>query len=257
MKLVGFSLLATVALAQMPDYSQCNQAGNLYSGDSNLGGVRLGSINDDTNNCEMTNIVDMTKDSTNLSPGSKYTIEIDATTCGTGYDRKVFAWIDYKGVGNFADPADLLGSASVGASDTAPVTVKFDFTVPSDAGAQFPEARLRVIVAEMAPDSFDPCSQFGYGGAKDFKVVFGGGGMSGGSTFLLICFILGIVYVGGSCFYMRKYKGTTGMAESLIGYSQVASLCSYAKVGCLFTKQQIQAKISGGGGGDAAAFEEL
>lgn len=53
-----------------------------------------------------------------------------------------------------------------------------------------------------------------------------GGGMSGGSAFLLTIFIIGIVYIAGGCIYKRKKQGTVGMVHAcLLSVCLPAYLC--------------------------------
>jgi len=64
-------------------------------------------------------------------------------------------------------------------------------------------------------------------------------GLSGGSIFLIIFFVLIPVYIALGCLYQRKKNGTTSMADSCPNYEFWSSLPGYIKEGFVFSKNKI------------------
>jgi len=248
MKLLLLSLLATTAYST----TYCG-GGNMYPGDANLGAVKLAGLVDDTNDCDMKDIVDMTGiGAASLSTGSKYTAFVTVTKCGNALDRVAGVFIDFKGDGNFVAVAP---DQKVTPAQADPVELKFEFEVPSDAGSVSDEARMRVIVAEsLGTAPMEPCGAFGFGGVKDYKVTFGGG-IDGGGIFLILLTVFVFLYIAGGCFYLRKYKGATSSSDACLHGDFWSSLPVYVKEGCLYTRRKLFSKSTGSDAADA--FQEL
>jgi hypothetical protein len=157
----------------LPPARYC-KAGSLQVGDSNLGSVELvgvqGTAIEDYSNCPNTvGIKNLTGLSVALQPGGAYVLSFEVTTCGLGWERLAYAYIDLNANSVF-EPSEFLGSFAVDDRVT-PVTVSFTFLVPCIGnGALVGPTRLRVFVAEGDGISADPCALFNFGAVKEFTV---------------------------------------------------------------------------------------
>jgi len=157
----------------LPPVRYC-KTGSTQAGDSNLGAVDLvgvqGTAIYDTSNCPNTpGIKNLTSLSASLQPGGSYLLRFDATTCGLGWARLAYAFIDFNGNSVF-ETSERLGSVVVD-NRVSPASVSFSFYVPCvGSGAVVGPTRVRVFVVEGDALSPEPCAQFTYGAVKEFTV---------------------------------------------------------------------------------------
>jgi len=89
------------------------------------------------------------------------------TTCGLGWARLAYAYIDFNGNSIF-EPNELLGKFNAD-NRVTPVEVSLTFDVPCvGSGALVGVTRMRVFVVEGGI-SADACAIFNYGSAKEFS----------------------------------------------------------------------------------------
>jgi len=240
----------------------CN-AGNTVVGDSNLGlvhlnGVQGSSIVDDTNCPGGTGVVDLTAKKAVLQPGGSYTLNFQATTCDAGWARLGYAHIDYNGNGVY-DPSELLGQQTVD-NRVAPMDIAFNFVPPCEgAGTVVGTTRMRVFVVESGFNP-NPCLTFSYGGVKEFSIemiaspgadcggsnMSTGGGLSGGSKFLITIFVLLFVYFAGSAVWVLKVRPEH---RDKIWFAPLTKefwlkFVDLVKHGCLYSKSATQQLIA-------------
>jgi len=249
MHLVSFLLFSFLGLALGQTY--CS-SGPTTTVDSNLGAVTLNgdgsNIIDDSNCPGYIGPRDLTALKADLSIGKTYTLTFTVTTCGNSFPTLSGAWIDYNNNKLFDDSEKLFTYV------TDKNAVVKQFTVPeggSDviaAGA----SRLRVQVQETQATTLNPCATFPYGATKDYSIEIkspggagSGGGLSGGTVFIIIVLVGAVVYVAVGCFYNKFKKGTTGVKESCPQGDFWCDLPSNFIEGFRFTKR----KLCGGGGG--------
>jgi len=200
------------------------QAGKTVNGDSNLGlvhlpGVQGMSISDDTNCPGEVGMIDLTAQKAALQPGGTYTLNFQATTCGSGWARLAYAFIDFNGDGVYGTNEEFLGQTNVD-NRLAPMDVPYTFSPPCvGEGSVVGTTRMRVFVVESGFNA-NPCLTFSYGGVKEFSIqiidspgakcggsdMSTGGGMSGGSKFLIAFFVILFVYFTGSAIYVLKVR---------------------------------------------------
>jgi len=99
---------------------------------------------------------------TDLNPGSAYTISISVGTYLT--NNGVAAWIDYNADGDFLDAGEKLGEVTAIA---AYGTGNINFTVPADAVIGTTRLRTRDIWNQVG---MQPCLEYGYGETEDYNV---------------------------------------------------------------------------------------
>jgi len=245
--------------------SYCMDVGNTNGADATIGSVTLKGASmtaHSTKMCPITKLRDLTgKETADLIPGKTYTLKWTADTCGNNYSKWGKAWIDWYGEGwsGTAPYAQHLVSSMSG-STTFQIDSKF--TVPTD--AKYGKTRMRIMLEETTDETkLYPCAIFSYGGASDYSIVItdgsgldnGGGGLSGGSVFLIILFVGGFCYLAGGIAYKYQVKGTRGieMIPNLDFWRQLPKLFMD---GCRFTLakiMQVKAKLMGGGGGGGAS----
>jgi len=107
----SITILAQVERVCLPTPRYC-KAGNTVAADSNLGPVSLigvqGTSISDTSNCPSTiGIRNLTAQSAQLQPGGTYALNLKATTCGVGWARIAYAYIDFNGNSIF-EPSEFL-----------------------------------------------------------------------------------------------------------------------------------------------------
>jgi hypothetical protein len=173
-KQFSIRILSQLDTPCLPPASYC-KTGNALVGDSNLGSVHLvgvqGTVIDDNSNCpNQEGPIDLTGLSASIQPGGSYVVSLQATTCGLGWARLAYAYIDFNGNSEF-DTSELVGKFVVPNSIT-PVPIDFAFDVPCvGSGAVVGSVRLRVFVVEgdesLTPN---PCALFNYGAVKEFTV---------------------------------------------------------------------------------------
>jgi len=264
LRMLSLALLFGMSTVHAAEY--CN-AGNTVVGDSNLGlvhlaGVQGNSIVDDTNCPGGTGVVDLTTKKASLQPGGTYTLNFQATTCDAGWARMGYAHIDYNGNGVY-DESEKLGQINVDNRGT-PIDIAFPFSPPCvGEGTVVGTTRMRVFVVESGFVA-NPCLVFSYGGVKEFSIeliaspgakcggsdMSTGGGLSGGSKFLITIFVLLFVYFAGSAVWVLKvrpeHRDKIWFAPLTKGFW--VGLLDNVKHGCLYSKsktQQLIAKAQG------------
>jgi len=250
-------------LLSLPGVNAYCNAGNTVAGDSNLGMVRLTgvqgtSIVEDTNCPGGVGVIDLTSKKASLQPGGAYTLNFQATTCEAGWARLAYAFIDYNNNDKY-DPEEVLGQQTVD-NRVAPFDVSFSFTPPCEGeGTVVGTTRLRVFVVESG-FSPNPCAVFSYGGVKEFSIemiaapgaecggsnLSTGGGLSGGSKFLITIFVLLFVYFAGSAVWVLKVRPEH---RDKIWFAPLTknfwlTFLEYVKIGCQITKCKTQDLIA-------------
>jgi PKD repeat protein len=123
--------------------------------------VQLGSINNATGASPNPYYTYYSSMSTDLSPGSAYTITLSPGTFSFG--NNISVWIDYDQNGVF-ESYEKLGNVDIPAT---PATGTISFTVPVNAPAGVTRMRVREV---FNLNDFDPCSSNYYGETEDYNV---------------------------------------------------------------------------------------
>jgi len=253
----------------------CN-AGNTVVGDSNLGlvhmtGVQGTSITDDTNCPGGTGVNDLTTKKASIQPGGTYILNFQATTCDAGWARLAYAFIDFNG-NDLYDAGEIIGQQNVD-NRVAPMDLAFTFTPPCEGdGTVVGTTRMRVFVVESGFNA-NPCLTFSYGGVKEFSIdiiaapgaacggsdMSTGGGMSGGSKFLLSIFIILFVYFVGSAIWVLKVRPEH---RDKIWFAPLTkafwlAFFGYVKVGCEISKNKTQQLIARAQGKKATDYTDV
>jgi hypothetical protein len=166
----ALTLLCALTLGSANAQSYCT-AGPSSTIDSEITGVSLFgdsySISNYSSSCGTTGVQDFTTtDSSDLSLGSAYSIDIVMGTCGGNYSGAISAWIDFNADGDFLDSGEQLGTYS----GTPTSTQTWSFTVPQSAALG--QTRLRVMQQEGGTtSSIAPCNTFNWGAVEDYLVV--------------------------------------------------------------------------------------
>jgi len=160
------ALLFSLLSPQVSSY--CN-AGNTVFGDSNLGPVVLAgrqSVIRDESDCPgSVGLIDLTNLTADLGRGLNYSLYFQATTCGSGWARLAYAFIDFNNNDIYEDD-ELVGTQNVG-NGVDPIPIVFPFMVPRN--AMIGKTRMRVFVVESGFVA-NPCLTFAYGGVKEFSI---------------------------------------------------------------------------------------
>jgi hypothetical protein len=123
--------------------------------------VRLGSINNSTGNDG--GYADYTNKSTDLSPGSQYTINYSCGFSGSSYTEYWHVYIDFNRDGDFEDSGERVGYQS----STSAGTLSSTFSVPSS--ASIGNTRMRVTMKYNGAAT--PCETgFSYGEVEDYNI---------------------------------------------------------------------------------------
>jgi hypothetical protein len=138
--------------------------------DGEIGQVTLigssGTSISDSNGCPgNVGPLDLTRLSSSLMQGQRYTIQIERTTCGDFYVGILGAWIDYNRDGAWTS-SELLFPFSQGIG-----SLSFSFTVPTT--AYLGRTRMRIQLQEIgstATSTIDPCTNFQWGDTKDYTI---------------------------------------------------------------------------------------
>jgi len=123
--------------------------------------VQLGSINNATGASPNPYYTYYSSMSTDLSPGSAYTITLSPGTYGSG--NNISVWIDYNQNGVF-ESSEKLGNVNIAPT---PATGTISFTVPPNALMGITRMRVREVYFYS---DFDPCSNQYYGETEDYNV---------------------------------------------------------------------------------------
>jgi hypothetical protein len=210
------------------------------------------SIADETNCPGEVGMIDLTAQKAAIQPGGTYNLNFQATTCGSGWARLAYAFIDFNGDGVYGQN-ELLGQQNVDNRQT-PVDVTFPIVPPcAGEGSVVGTTRMRVFIVESGFNP-NPCLTFSYGGVKEFSIEIisspgalcggsdmdVGGGMSGGSKFLITFFVLVFVYFAGSAIYVLKIRPDH---RDKIWFAPLTKefwvkFMGYVKVGCTLSKNK-------------------
>jgi PKD repeat protein len=123
--------------------------------------VQLGSINNATGASASPYYTYYSGMSTDLTPGSAYTVTLSPGTYGSG--NNISVWIDYNKNGIF-EAFEKLGNVDIPPS---PSTGTISFVVPANTNSG--PTRMRVREA-WADSNIDPCSFYEYGETEDYNV---------------------------------------------------------------------------------------
>jgi Zn-dependent metalloprotease len=144
----------------------CTSTGNNASSEW-IDLVQLGTISNTT--ASNSGYGNFTSLSTNLTPGSSYTISYSAGFSSSSYNEYWSVWIDLNRDGDFADSGEQL----VNRSSTSSATLTSTFTLP--ATASLGTTRMRVTMQYNAAPS--NCGSFNYGEVEDYTVNITGTGV--------------------------------------------------------------------------------
>jgi len=139
--------------------------------DSNLGPVSLDGITTnirDMSNCpNVLGIRNLTAQWADLAVGRPAVVKLQVTTCGSGWPRMAYGFIDFNRNDVF-DEDELIGSANVD-NRVTPIDIDFEFTPPRPPASVAGQTVMRILVVEggISPN---PCLVFAYGGVKDFGI---------------------------------------------------------------------------------------
>jgi len=156
--------------------------------------VQLGSINNATGASASPYYTYYSNLSTDLTPGSPYTITLSPGTYSSG--NYIAVWIDFNQNGVF-DGDEKLGTVNIA---PMPATGTINFTVPLTASAGNTRMRVREV---WNNSSFDACSSYSYGEAEDYNV-----NILGLNKTLNLTVFLESLYSGSGT--MRKAQNATG-----------------------------------------------
>jgi PKD repeat protein len=123
--------------------------------------VQLGTINNATGASASPYYTYYSSLSTNLTPGSAYTITLSPGTYASS--NYIAVWIDYNQNGVF-ETTEKLGNIL---APPTPATSVINFTVPAGATAGTTRMRVREVYSNT---SIDPCASYTYGEAEDYNV---------------------------------------------------------------------------------------
>jgi len=123
--------------------------------------VQLGTINNATGASSSPYYTYYSSMSTDLLPGTAYTITLSPGTYGSG--NNISVWIDYNQNGSF-ESTEKLGNVVI---PPTPATGTINFTVPAAATPGVSRMRVREV---WSNSNIDPCSSYSYGETEDYNV---------------------------------------------------------------------------------------
>jgi PKD repeat protein len=156
--------------------------------------VQLGTINNVTGASSSPFYTYYSAMSTNLLPGSAYTITLSPGTYSSG--NNISVWVDFNQNGTF-ETTEKIGNVVIGAT---PATGTITFTVPAGAITGITRMRVREV---WNNSNFDACSSYGYGETEDYNVVI----QSLNKNLNLTVFLEGLYVHAGT---MRKAQNAGG-----------------------------------------------
>ncbi|MFH1120447.1 MAG: C25 family cysteine peptidase [Bacteroidota bacterium] len=156
--------------------------------------VQLGSINNATGASASPYYTYYSNLSTDLTPGSAYTITLSPGTYSSG--NYVAVWIDFNRNSVF-DTGEKLGTISI---SPTPATGTITFTVPADAAAGITRMRVREV---WNNSNFDACTTYSYGETEDYNI-----NIQSTDRTLNLTVLLESLYNGNGT--MRKAQGAGG-----------------------------------------------
>lgn len=167
MRIAALLLIALVSSPQ-GNAQYCVSGGPSSNADSNVESVDITGVSGAISftGCPATIGVQFyTAQTTSLSRGNNFSIDVQFGTCGGNFPGAGQVWIDYNQ--NFAfEPGESLGTWS--GSIPTPLST-FNFTVP--VGATLGATRMRVIQQESGTLPLNPCAAFTWGSVTDFTVT--------------------------------------------------------------------------------------
>jgi bacillolysin len=150
---------STTFTTAAPAVSYCASKGNNATQEW-IARVRLASIDNTT--ASNGGYADFTNLSTDLKPGTSYTVFVTPGFAGSSYREYWKVWIDYNGNGSFDDAGELVLNRNASNTNTQSAT----FTVP--AGAKLGKTRMRVSMKYNATQT--SCETFAYGEVEDYSI---------------------------------------------------------------------------------------
>ncbi len=170
--------------------------------------VQLGSINNATGASSSPYYTYYSSLSTDLNPGSAYTLTVSPGTYPEG--NNFAAWIDFNKNGTF-ETNEKLGNILI--SGAAPLTGTIPFTVPADASTGTTRMRVREVYNN---NNINPCSSYSFGETEDYNINI----VSSSKTLNLTVFLEGL-YSG---------SGTMNQANNGFGPQYVAGVADQVTV---------------------------
>ena len=172
---IGFDPCSTYTYGETEDYnvnitpvSYCTPTYGSGTGSGDyISLVLLGSINNSTGASSSPFYTYYNAMSTNLDPGTEYTITLSAGTYPS--ENNVSVWIDYDFNGVF-EAEEKIGNVVL---PSGPATGTLTFTVPLSALSGTTRMRVREVYFEP---NIDPCSEFYFGETEDYNVNITGSG---------------------------------------------------------------------------------
>lgn len=167
MRKVTFLLISLFSSLQ--SHAQyCTTGGPSSTADSNVESVDITGVSGAISfvGCPATTGVQLyTAQTTSLSRGNNFSIDVQFGTCGGNFPGAGQVWIDYNQ--NFIFETN----ESIGTwSGSIPTTLStFNFTVP--VGATLGATRMRVMQQESGALPLNPCANFTWGSVTDFVVT--------------------------------------------------------------------------------------
>ncbi len=145
----------------------CTNGGPSSNADSNVESVELTGVSGGINHVGCPSQIGVEvylNESTTLSAGSNYSIQVDFGTCGGNYAGAGSVWIDFDQSASFTQ-SEIIGTW-VGTPPALPVV--FNFSVPNN--AHNGTTRMRVTQQEAATLPLNPCASFQWGSVMDFGI---------------------------------------------------------------------------------------
>jgi len=159
---IGTNTLVKSNYINVIPYSYCTPAYTTGTGSGDyITLVQLGTINNATGASASPYYNYYSSLSTNLTPGSAYTITLSPGTYTSG--NNISVWIDYNQNGVF-ETTEKLGNV---VAPPTPATSTIVFTVPAGATAGITRMRVREVYNNS---NFDACTTYTYGETEDYNV---------------------------------------------------------------------------------------
>lgn len=146
----------------------CTLGGPSSNADSNVESVLFNGVSGGINHigCPSQMGVEVyLNESTTLSAGATYSLQVDFGTCGGNYAGAGTVWIDFDQSQTFTQN-EVVGTW-VGTPPTLPV--QFNVSVPNN--AHNGTTRMRVTQQEAATLPLNPCASFQWGSVMDFGIT--------------------------------------------------------------------------------------
>ncbi|OFZ16609.1 MAG: hypothetical protein A3D92_10410 [Bacteroidetes bacterium RIFCSPHIGHO2_02_FULL_44_7] len=161
-------LIIALAASQHGNAQYCISGGPTTNADSNVESVDITGVSGAISytGCPGTIGVQLyTAQTTSLSRGNSFSMDVQFGTCGGNYPGAGQVWIDYNQNSTF-EAGESVGTWS--GSIPTPLST-FNFTVPVTAALG--ATRMRVMQYESGSLPLDPCASFTWGSVTDFNVT--------------------------------------------------------------------------------------